>query len=72
VVQAAPEDIANRQSEIKLLLSAPPLTGRLFLVGTRDGGLDFLPTITAEGCPILARFSQGWESRLCAEKGFDS
>jgi hypothetical protein len=32
VVQAAPEDIANSQFEIKLLLSAPPLTGRLFLL----------------------------------------
>ena len=31
--QAALEDIANTQSEMKLLLSVPPLTGRLFLSG---------------------------------------
>jgi len=30
VGQATPADIANSQSEIKLLLSMPPLTGRLF------------------------------------------
>ena len=37
VAQAALVDIADIQSEIKLLLSVPPLTGRLFLCarGTR-------------------------------------